>query len=112
MRSVRGAAVGVLVVISTMGLRSASYPGVRQAPSPAAILAHLKSFSAYHVFADRLTADTTLVHGDSARQTGTFWQRVRIPAGDTVEVHGRFEADWIKVGPAWRLRRLATAPPK
>ena len=86
-----------------------------QAPivGPAAIRAHLHSFAGFHVLANRLTADSTRVRGDSAQQTGTFWQRVRLPAGDTVEVHGRFTAEWIRLGgQGWRLRRLATAPPE
>ena len=78
---------------------------------PAAIAAHLRSFAEFHVIANRLDADTTRVTGDSAEQTGTFWQRVRLPAGDTVIASGRFAARWVRDGGVWKLRRLATRPP-
>lgn len=86
-----------------------------QAPiiGPAAIRTFLRSFAAFHVLSNRLIADTTRVQGDTARQTGSYRQRVRIPAGDTVEVSGRFVAEWVKLAAGdWRLRRLATAPPE
>lgn len=76
---------------------------------PAAIAEHLRSFAGYQVLADTLRADTTRLNNNGARQVGTYWQRVRVPGGDTVEVHGRFEAQWVHLGGAsWRLRRLAT----
>jgi len=79
---------------------------------PAAIAAHLHSFAAYHVLANELVADSTRVAGDTAWQSGTYSQRVQVPAGDTVQVHGRFELQWRRVsGAGWRIRRIATRPP-
>lgn len=77
---------------------------------PAAIAAHLRAFVGFRVLADSLHADSTRIEQGRARQVGTYWQRVRVPQGDTVEVRGRFEAEWVRVsGVGWRLRRLATS---
>ena len=76
---------------------------------PAAILTHLNSFSEYKVIADSLVADTTTADSASGRQVGRYWQRVRVPKGDTIEVRGGFEARWVRLAPReWRLQRLAT----
>lgn len=77
---------------------------------PDAIRTHLRSFADFHVIENRLHADSTRVHGDSAYQAGTFWQRVRLPKGDTVIASGRFEAHWALDAHdhAWKLHRLAT----
>lgn len=75
----------------------------------AAIRAHMMEFSEYKVLANRLEADTTRIAADTAWQAGTYWQRVRVPAGDTVEVGGRFSAIWLQTTAGqWRLRRLRT----
>ena len=93
--------------------RGRGSPQERSGAGAGSLRDRLHSFVGFHVLANRLIADSTVVRGDSAHQAGTFWQRVQVPAGDTVEVNGRFEADWVRVGAeGWRLRRLATAPPK
>lgn len=80
---------------------------------PSAIRAHLQSFAAYHVLENRLTVDSSRMFGDTVTERGAFWQRVRLPSGDTVVAQGRFDARWIRDSPGhWRLRRLATAPPR
>jgi len=77
---------------------------------PAQIEAHLATFSAFHVLEASMEPDSTRVEGASAHQEGTYAQRVTLPGGETVQVHGRFVADWQKVGDQWRLRRLQTIP--
>lgn len=76
---------------------------------PAAIEAHLRTFADFQVLGNRFTVDSVTVVGDAATQWGTYWQRVRVPAGDTVEVRGRFAATWQRVaGQPWRVRRMHT----
>ncbi len=86
-------------------------PGASSPVGPKAIAEYLKSFSAFHVIADSMTADSTFASTTAGRQVGSYWQRVRIPRGDTVEVRGRFEARWRKVPPGqWKLSWLGTVP--
>jgi len=88
-------------------------PGRPPIVGPAAIDSFLHSFSAYRVLGDSMRQVSLAMRGDTAIQSGTFWQRVQVPAGDTVEVHGEFQAEWVRDGSgSWRLRRLGTAPPK
>ena len=78
---------------------------------PDAIAAQLRRFADFHLLADSLVADSTRLLGDSARMAGHYWQRVRLPAGDTVEAHGTFLMTWVRVpDQGWRLRRLITDP--
>jgi len=83
-----------------------------QAPvvGPVAIGAFLASFSAYHVIENEMRPESTYVARDTARQWGTYRQRVRAPAGDTLEADGRFDAVWVRTsaGP-WQLLRMHTA---
>lgn len=79
---------------------------------PVAIRDHLLTFAAFKVLENHLEADSTSVHGDTGWQTGTYRQRVRVPAGDTVTASGRFEITWNRIAPAnWKIRRLHTFRP-
>ena len=85
-----------------------------QAPirGPEAIRQHLLGFAAFHVLANRLDPDTTWISADTAWQAGTYWQRVQVPAGDTVEVTGRFTVVWQRTAPGrWQIRRMHTFRP-
>jgi hypothetical protein len=77
---------------------------------PASIRAHLDTFRDYHVLNEYLSADTVAVYGARGRVEGTYRQRVRLPAGDTVEVTGTYTALWVRdrVADAWRIRRMTT----
>jgi uncharacterized protein (TIGR02246 family) len=85
-------------------------PGAPTLRGPAAIEAHLATFSAYHVLEATMVPDSTSVAGQTAQQQGTWSQRVTLPSGETVHVHGRFTADWLRVDGAWKLKRLETIP--
>lgn len=77
---------------------------------PAAIKAHLETFKDFHVLSESLTADSITFSGNAAHVLGNYHQRVRVPAGDVVEVSGRYEADWLlDASGGWRVRRMATA---
>ena len=76
---------------------------------PDAIETFLRGFDAYHVLAYSAIADTTLVSGRTAHQTGAYRQRVQLPSRDTVEVHGRFRIEWRKRDDRWRIERMGTA---
>ncbi len=85
-------------------------PGAPPVVGPAAIAAHLQSFSAFKVLEERMTPELTNQAGDSADQTGTYFQRVTLPSKETIEVSGRFQADWRFVDGQWRLQRLEAIP--
>jgi len=86
-------------------------PGRDPIFGPAAIESFLRGFDAYRVLEYSIVADSTAAHGGSALQVGTYRQRVRMPAGDTVEVVGRFRAEWTNEGGGrWLIRRMGTSP--
>jgi hypothetical protein len=75
-----------------------------------AIRKQLESFKDFSVQSEALTADTINVDGNRAHVTGTYRRRVRIPAGDVVEVHGAYAADWLREGNDWHIQKLFTTP--
>lgn len=83
-------------------------PGGEPVRGPASIEKYLQGFSAFHVLADRMTTDRVDVRGTTAHSEGTYEQSVRLPNGSTVQVHGRYTAEWVEQGGAWMLRRLST----
>lgn len=86
-------------------------PGRAPIVGPAAVAEFLKTFADYRVLAYAAHADSVMVKADTAWQLSRWWQRVRIPAGDTVMVSGGLAAEWVRVSRGeWRLRRLGTFP--
>jgi uncharacterized protein (TIGR02246 family) len=85
--------------------------GSKGVQGPEAIENFLRGFDAYRVVAYSVVADTTRVNGRAAYQAGSWRQRVRVPKGDTVEVHGRFQLEWVR-GPhgSWLIHRLGAIP--
>ena len=78
-----------------------------------AIRKFLKSFAAFRILAYSTLADSTAVDGISATQLGVYSQTVIVPAGDTIHVHGRFEALWShQPNGDWQLQRMHTIPIK
>jgi uncharacterized protein (TIGR02246 family) len=75
-----------------------------------AIRKQLESFSGFSVQSETLTADTITVDGPRAHVTGTYRQRVRVPAGEVMEVHGAYAADWLREGNDWHIQKLRTTP--
>jgi ketosteroid isomerase-like protein len=86
-------------------------PGRDPIVGPAAVDSFLRGFDAYKVLEYSVVADSTVVQGRSAIQVGSYRQRVRVPAGDTVQVQGRFRAEWTNDGGGrWVIRRMGTTP--
>lgn len=86
-------------------------PGAPPLRGRDSIRARLRSFAGFHVEDDRMTSDSIRVVGDRAAQFGSYWQRVRIPGGQTVEVSGRYQFDWVRSPEGvWQLQRIATVP--
>jgi hypothetical protein len=78
--------------------------------SQASIRKFLASFADYKVLEYQLNATSTVVGGNTASQHGSYHQKVRTPSGETVEVGGVFEADWIREPKhGWLLHRMHTA---
>jgi uncharacterized protein (TIGR02246 family) len=75
-----------------------------------AIRNQLESFKGFSVQSETLTADTITVDGARAHVTGTYRQRVRVPAGDVIEVHGAYAADWLRESNDWHIQKLLTTP--
>jgi len=74
-----------------------------------AIFTFLESFRAFKVREYRITPSETSADALHARQAGRYRQKVTLPDGNTVEVGGRFAADWIiDENHRWRIRRMAT----
>lgn len=56
-----------------------------------------------------LTPDSTRVVMDTAWQWGSYRQRMKVPAGDTVEVRGSFAATWLfSSAKGWLLKKMVT----
>ena len=72
----------------------------------------LMSFSAYHVTAYELVADSQTVSGADARSDGHYTQTVRIPDGTIVTVTGTFITQWRREADGiWRIIVMHTASP-
>lgn len=78
---------------------------------PGDIQDFLESFRAFQVLADTMRVTDQTIWADSALQHGTFWQQVRVPAGDTVIAQGGFEILWRRQRDGrWGIARMGTAP--
>ena len=76
---------------------------------PDSIRTFLASFLGYHVLEEHIAAETTAVAADSARQAGTWRQRVQLPDGKVVEVHGRFHTRWMRDNSdEWMIKSMGT----
>lgn len=76
---------------------------------PDSIQKFLAGFVGYKVLEEHIAAETTTVRADSARQTGTWRQRVQLPDGKVVEVHGRFETRWMRDNSdQWMIKSMGT----
>ena len=77
---------------------------------PANIRTFLSAFKDVHVEANDHVTESVFVLGNTAKQTGTYRQRATV-GGETVEVRGRFTADWVRQADGrWLLSRMATEP--
>ena len=84
-------------------------PGQPDLVGPDSIRAFLASFLGYHVLEEHIAAETTTVRADSARQAGTWRQRVQLPDGKVVEVHGRFATRWMRDNSdEWMIKSMGT----
>lgn len=71
----------------------------------------LSAFAGFQMMENQTTPTGTVATGDSATQTGTYHQRVRTPAGQTVEVSGTFRAEWCRASTGqWLIRKMETTP--
>lgn len=71
----------------------------------------LSAFAGFQIIENETIPTSTTTTGDSATQTGTYHQRVRIPSGETVNVSGTFRAEWRRASNGqWLIQRMETAP--
>ena len=87
-------------------------PGGAHVRGPAEIRGFLERFRNYHVLSETMTTDQVTIAGDTANSSGTYHQRVRVPAGNVVEVHGTYAIVWRRAPPlaAWQIEKISTAP--
>ena len=70
----------------------------------------LLAFQTVKVLENRSNSQSIQLSGDSANQKGTYKQVITfIEKGDTLELGGQFEATWVEVNKAWKLRRMYTS---
>lgn len=68
----------------------------------------LKTFTAFKVLETHSTSDSVSFDHDTAFQSGSYFQRTRIPAGDTLELHGTYAAIWVKKNNRWLIQKMTT----
>ncbi len=68
----------------------------------------LRSFKGVVVLKYLSTADSTLFYGDTAVQSGSYVQIVKIPSGDTLELGGEFVCTWIPFQGEWMIKKMFT----
>ncbi len=91
---------------------STSHAGQKPIVGRPAIRAMLESFANYKVLAHNMEVTTVMVDGPRVRQSGAYHQTVRTPDGQTIQVQGKFTAEWERQDDGrWLLRRMHTAPP-
>lgn len=87
-------------------------PGRAPVRGPAEIERYLAGFRDFHVLSEEMTTTAVTVRGPTAQSTGTYRQRVRLPRGNVVEVHGAYTAVWRRATSpgAWLLKKISTTP--
>jgi ketosteroid isomerase-like protein len=71
----------------------------------------LMSFTDFKVLETQSTSSSISFKGDSAFQEGSYYQKTKLPAGDTVMVKGLFSTVWLKgADNRWLIRKIHTRP--
>jgi len=84
---------------------NAGAPPVR---GPGAIRHFLAGFADYHVLAESVRVESTLVRGDSATQEVTFRQQVRAPNGSVLTAGGRLHVVWVRRPGRWAILQMGS----
>ena len=104
-----------LIVLASLAIGSYAVPVAGMAQDSPATMPETQVRAAlshyYHVISESLIPAKTTVDGDRATQSGTYKQSVRAPDGQTLDVSGGFEIEWLRDANAvWRIRRISTSP--
>ncbi len=67
-----------------------------------------KSFAGVHILEYTSKADSTIFLKDFAVQKGTYFQKVIVASGDTLELGGQYESTWIKDKHDWLIKKMYT----
>ncbi len=86
-------------------------PGSEPIRGRAAISKFFASFTGYEILVYDIKPSEPTIHGRTATQSGSFYQRVRRPDSKILEASGQFQADWEcnKTG-QWQIQRMSTKP--
>jgi hypothetical protein len=68
----------------------------------------LNRFNNYKVLMQDSKTSFITINRDTAFQTGTYYQKVIVPSGDTVSVKGIFNVKWIWTKSVWQIKRMDT----
>ncbi len=68
----------------------------------------LQSFQAYKVLEYKSITKSTVFKGDTAIQEGTYFQKVKPPQGDTLELGGQYRTTWLKEKDQWLIKKMYT----
>lgn len=86
-------------------------PGQTTIKGRDAIERMLVAFAGFQIVENQTTPTSTSTTGNSATQSGTYHQRVRIPSGAIVNVSGTFRAEWRRASNGqWLIQRMETTP--
>jgi hypothetical protein len=71
----------------------------------------LLRFKEFKVLSQTSSTNMISITGDSALQTGLYWQTTIVPPADTMHVKGSFTARWIfEEVSGWKIKRMDTQP--
>jgi hypothetical protein len=77
--------------------------------SPDSIGNFLKGFSDFNVLEYKFTSDSIFFQKDSAFAIGSYFQKVVIPAGDTLELGGKYSVDFTRnASNQWLIGKMYT----
>ncbi len=68
----------------------------------------LKSFQGATVLKYVSTTQSTIFHADTAVQSGSYIQIVKVPSGDTLELGGEYTSTWIPENKEWMIKKMFT----
>lgn len=71
----------------------------------------LSALGVFQIIENQTTPTSTAAFGNTATQTGTYQQRIRVPSGQTIAVSGVFKAEWRRASNGqWLIQRMETTP--
>ncbi|AGY60019.1 YybH family protein [Gloeobacter kilaueensis] len=84
-------------------------PGSDPVRGKKVIAGFLSGFARYEILVYDIHPSELVVHGNTALQSGSYFQHVRDPDGKLIEASGQFEASWERNDSGqWQIRQMRT----